>query len=159
MDNKFKIRKATEADYEQISKIFEQGDQHHENVLPQYFSSVPNARSLPDIMFFIDNVNADFFLAIQENIPIGILSINKSETPPFDFFKAQEFALIDSIIIDEKFRGQGIGRVLLNQAKEWSLKQGLKSIQLTVWEANTQAISFYKKHGFNSLSRKMILEL
>ncbi|MDD7986603.1 GNAT family N-acetyltransferase [Lentisphaera marina] len=156
---KLHIRVAQESDYEIICQLFEQGDQHHENILPKYFSTIPKARPLSDIMRYIEKADAEFFLAFKNDIPVGILNIKKSCLPALDFFRAQEFALIDSIIIDQKFRQQGIGNVLLKKAKEWSKNQKLQQLQLVVWSANQDAINFYTKNGFKTLSQKMLLEL
>ena len=153
------IRKATRADFDAICRIFEQGDQHHENLLPKYFSVVEKARSLASINSFIESYSAEFFLALRGDLLIGILNLQESQMPKQAFFKASKFALIDSIVVDKNFRKQNIGSLLLQEAKSWASERQLSDIQLVVWEANEPAINFYTKHGFQSLSRRMNLAI
>ncbi|MDD4149443.1 MAG: N-acetyltransferase [Bacteroidales bacterium] len=53
-----------------------------------------------------------------------------------------------SIVVDEKFRGQGIARKLLDYAVVMAIKLNKKSLSLEVRINNTNAIVFYEKYGF-----------
>ena len=46
------------------------------------------------------------------------------------------------------YRGQGIGKSLLNSALAKAKQKGLTRIELTVRESNKAAIALYKKFGF-----------
>ena len=48
------------------------------------------------------------------------------------------------------FRGQGIGKALLQKTLEHAWKQGLKRIELEVFSDNEAAIALYQKLGFES---------
>jgi ribosomal protein S18 acetylase RimI-like enzyme len=57
-----------------------------------------------------------------------------------------------------KYRGQGIGRKLMQRALDAALAFGLTRIELTVRETNVNAIAFYKNFGFETegLHRKAV---
>ncbi len=46
------------------------------------------------------------------------------------------------------FRGQGLGRKLLDECLEWSREYGAHKIDLEVWPHNTAARRLYKRAGF-----------
>ncbi|MBN2795198.1 MAG: GNAT family N-acetyltransferase [Clostridia bacterium] len=55
---------------------------------------------------------------------------------------------IESIFLDENYRGQKIGEVLMENALNWIENQSADRIILGVSVGNEQAFSFYEKFGF-----------
>jgi len=55
---------------------------------------------------------------------------------------------LHSLAVLEKCRGQGIGKKLLEKAKQNALQNKLDNITLHVWADNTQVISLYQKTGY-----------
>ncbi len=73
------------------------------------------------------------------------------------FCKALKFAdygEIDAMYVIPEFKGQGLGKKLIQKAFEW-LGSELK-IRLVVVEYNSRAIEFYKKMGFRETGNKVI---
>ena len=65
-------------------------------------------------------------------------------------------ATLDSIVVDEKHRGKGIGSALLKATEAWAREQGLADVRLNVIEANKGAMRFYAAHGYRPLTRRLI---
>ena len=59
-----------------------------------------------------------------------------------------------AIAIDSKFRGQGIGEILLSHMIDKSRELGCNVMTLEVREGNTAAIELYKKMGFTEVGRR-----
>lgn len=57
---------------------------------------------------------------------------------------------IEGIFVDENNQGKGIGTSLLNKAKE-----NRNCLKLSVYKKNTNAISFYKKNGFEIINENI----
>lgn len=55
---------------------------------------------------------------------------------------------IDSMFVEEPFRGRGIGSELVRQALAWLASAGASSNMVTVAHANEQALAFYQRFGF-----------
>lgn len=53
-------------------------------------------------------------------------------------------AWIEDMVVLEEFRGQGVGKALLEKAREWSKSKGAKRVQLVADADNTSALEFYK---------------
>lgn len=59
-----------------------------------------------------------------------------------------------TITILNSYRKMGFGREILVMAEEMWKEEGFKSIVLDVQTSNTEAIEFYKKHGFKLIREK-----
>ncbi|KAK4507632.1 hypothetical protein PRZ48_001367 [Zasmidium cellare] len=55
---------------------------------------------------------------------------------------------IYEIHLTEQARGKGLGLHLLNLAESLARKVGVKKVMLTCFLSNTNALNFYKRHGF-----------
>ena len=53
-------------------------------------------------------------------------------------------AWIEDMVIEESFRGRGLGKELLNAAREWAFAQGAGRIQLLADADNLPALDFYR---------------
>ncbi len=53
-----------------------------------------------------------------------------------------------SLVVGEKYRGQGIGGKLLEAALQQSIRDGAPSVALTVSPKNEPAVALYRKYGF-----------
>jgi ribosomal protein S18 acetylase RimI-like enzyme len=86
-------------------------------------------------------------LALNGDTPIAycVSSIDRAQTGE-----------IDSIFVDTKYRGQGIGRTLMEKAIAWLSSVGAKKKIVSVGVGNEQAYGFYARFGF--LPRRTMLE-
>jgi len=53
-------------------------------------------------------------------------------------------AWIEDMVVHEKFRGQGVGKLLLDQVRKWAASKGAGRIQLLADADNTPALDFYQ---------------
>ena len=66
-------------------------------------------------------------------------------------------AFMDDLAVHPDFRGQGIGRALLEESRRQALARGAVSLELMVWAFNQNAIEFYEHAGM--APRSMIMEM
>jgi ribosomal protein S18 acetylase RimI-like enzyme len=57
-------------------------------------------------------------------------------------------AELSRIYVIAGWHGRGIGRLLLQDAKESAAAAGCDCLWLGVWEHNPKALAFYREHGF-----------
>lgn len=55
---------------------------------------------------------------------------------------------IDELYIGDEHRGAGVGSALLAAADGWFRAQGAQRVEVGAYAWNTEAISFYQRHGF-----------
>ena len=53
-------------------------------------------------------------------------------------------AWIEDMVVREPYRGQGVGKALLNKAEEWAMANGARRIQLLADADNAPALEFYQ---------------
>lgn len=63
--------------------------------------------------------------------------------------------LLEDMVVDEDYREQKIGSVLLTSALTYAKENGFLRITLLSDEDNLRAHKFYKKHGFEYSPRKV----
>lgn len=63
---------------------------------------------------------------------------------------------LDALYIIKEYRKNKIATKLINEFKSWSLKNGVKYIELQVLNDNTSAVNLYKKEGFRSFKSTLI---
>lgn len=68
------------------------------------------------------------------------------------FFEKNEMGLrlihINQIVVDNAYRGQGIGTMLLNKTEEYCYLNKIDEIELIVTDSNKQAVEFYNNKDF-----------
>ncbi|HFI0401215.1 TPA: GNAT family N-acetyltransferase [Streptococcus suis] len=57
-----------------------------------------------------------------------------------------------SLAVSNCYRGNGIGKKLINFAEEFYIDKEIKSYYLSVLSSNYDAIRFYEKNGFNKMN-------
>lgn len=58
-------------------------------------------------------------------------------------------ALINELIVSRNYRGKGIGRLLIERAKEEAITRGMDELEVGTEKTNEGAQAFYKKCGFD----------
>lgn len=74
--------------------------------------------------------------------------------------KGAPSAWVEDMIILEKYRGQGLGKALLNEALAWAKQKGASRAQLLVDVENEPALGYYKHLGWETTqlqARKIFL--
>lgn len=68
---------------------------------------------------------------------------------PYLTYQGSSRALIEAVRVHKDFRGQGLGKVLIEWAIERARIRGAKMVQLTSNSARTDALRFYESLGFD----------
>lgn len=58
-------------------------------------------------------------------------------------------ALINELVINQDYRGNGIGKILVQKVKEEAIKRGMDELEVGTEITNKAAQNFYKKCGFD----------
>lgn len=143
-----KIRRAEERDMDGINSLLCQVLTVHHNGRPDLFKA--NAKKytdeeLKDILkddtrpIFVgvdeeENVMGYAFCVFQQYIGNNILTDVKT-------------LYIDDLCVDEKIRGQHIGKQLYEYVLDYAGKSGCYNVTLNVWACNESARKFYEKCG------------
>jgi ribosomal-protein-alanine N-acetyltransferase len=63
-------------------------------------------------------------------------------------------AEVESLVVDENYRRQGIGSALIEACVAWAAGGGATSIRLEVRASNAAALALYHRHGFRTVGAR-----
>lgn len=97
-----------------------------------------------------------FFVAEEEGCIVGILGLiyRHVETP---VHVTKDIIFIDSMAVEEQYRGKGIGHAFFDFLKKLKEEKGYDAIELQVNAKNQAAYTMYKNYGFKEKSINMEL--
>lgn len=91
-----------------------------------------------------------FYLAWEGGAAAGYLKVN--EAPAQTEINDPAALELERIYLRKERRGSGEGRHLLEYAVALAREKGKEYLWLGVWEKNSAALRFYRKHGFYAFS-------
>jgi diamine N-acetyltransferase len=94
----------------------------------------------------LSNSFSEFFFIYYKEELAGYLKINWNDAQSEQM--GDESLEIERIYIRHNYQRKGLGKYLINKAREIATMENKKMIWLGVWEKNEKAIDFYEKEGF-----------
>ncbi|HDR3728005.1 TPA: streptothricin N-acetyltransferase SatA [Bacillus anthracis] len=88
---------------------------------------------------YINKPNQIIYIALLHNQIIGFIVLKKNWN---------NYAYIEDITVDKKYRTLGVGKRLIAQAKQWAKEGNMPGIMLETQNNNVAACKFYEKCGF-----------
>jgi len=110
-------------------------------LLPQLSSSV-FALEEGDLRNIVDSESTKLFLAIDEDGVFGMLSLVLFRIP------TGRKAWVEDVVVDEKARGRGVGKLLTEHAIQVAREHGAHSVDLTSRPSREAANALYQRVGF-----------
>ena len=137
MDTDISVRKAEAENIEQIKEILF-------GSLEEYKIAIPNNYSVSDI----DSINLEnnsnwVFVLVRDDSVIGFIVLRPI---------AKDCIELKRLYLTASERGRGLGEYLLNYAMHFAQKNKYRSIRLETTSKFKEAVSLYKKYGFNVLN-------
>lgn len=136
-----KIKEATLNDIDKgLLRVFIEGYRYHQNGRPDIFDNISDEELKKDLISNFDRLTI-LVISDDENI-VGYLAykIKKRHTGKLD---------VDQLIILEQYRGQGLGKMLMDEARKIALENECDRIELNCWLFNENAINMYEHIGYN----------
>lgn len=126
-----------------IEEVFELLNELYENKIEHSIFIEKYKESLKDDKFY-------GIVAIENNKVVGVLIshiINR-------LAKKKNILFIDDLIVNEKNRNAGVGKLLIQNAVDYAVSKDCESLELTSVISNTNAHRFYENNGFEKRQYK-----
>ena len=134
------IRRASEQDMEGINRLLYQVLMVHHKGRPDLFKADCKKYTDEELKGLIHDENKPIFVAVnEENVVMGYAFCVLQQHRNNNILTDIKTLYIDDLCVDEKIRGQHIGKALYEHV--------LKFVTLNVWALNESAIKFYKSCG------------
>jgi GNAT superfamily N-acetyltransferase len=99
------------------------------------------------------------FLAIANDQAVGFAEVYYREDESNPLRVAWRYGDLQSLMVDEKYRKHGIGRLLVETSEKWAKDKGAAEMRLDIWEFDQGPLHFYENIGYHTLRRKMFRNL
>lgn len=149
------IRRATIEDDLLLSSLCTDVQRLHANHIPDIFK-MPQSEDFA-VSFFgeiLADPTASIYIAEEEQRALGYIFCKLFERPESVFTHPNRFLQIEHISVRPDAQNHGVGEVLMQRAAKLAREIGVTKIQLSSWDFNTQAHTFFEKHGFSKIEHR-----
>jgi PhnO protein len=143
MNSKIKIRKIQKQDLDLIYKAI--CELENEILNFKVFKEIFNEN--------ISNPKNLYLIAENENEGLGFISFHTQNL----LHHCGLVGEIQEFFIDQRYRGQGVGRLLINEIKNFAAQNNLKSIEVTTDKKRIENVAIYENLGFNLSHNKFTI--
>ena len=106
-------------------------------------------QTLQNINMILQSKDHTAFVAEYENEIVGWIGAAQAI-----MIEVMPHCEINGLVIDENHRGMGIGKLLINNVKQWAKEKGNDKIGLHCNVKRTEAHLFYQHLGFTELKQQ-----
>jgi len=101
---------------------------------------------LQNITAVLQSEDHDAFVAIYNSEVVGWIGLAQ-----VIMIESVPFCEINGLVIDENHRGKGIGKLLVEKAKQWAKQNRNDTVRLRCNVKRTEAHKFYQHLGFKEI--------
>ncbi len=160
------IRKATTGDIDQIFELYFEFHEFHVKSISHYLVSMErpddrtNSELAKTLTEIITGENSSIFIAEVSGHLVGLVEIYlRQDDPSNRYIRHHRYGHLQSLIVSERHREQGIGKLLAETAHQWAKDKGADEIRLDVWEFEAGPLGFYERLGYHTIKRTLAKEL
>lgn len=74
------------------------------------------------------------------------------------FFESPPFTEVGGLVVDEAWRGRGVGGLLVQEAARWAAERGFQKLRVRSNTVRTDAHRFYEREGFRKVKTQVVLD-
>ena len=141
------IRLATEKDIPKIGELLSQVDLVHHNGRPDIFK-IGRKYSDSELKELLKDTGRPILVLVDENDEVmGYCFCIYQQDINNSVLTDIKTLYIDDLCVDEKLRGNHIGKELYEAAVKLAKENGCYNLTLNVWSCNPSAMKFYEAQG------------
>ncbi|KPJ61581.1 MAG: hypothetical protein AMJ46_00280 [Latescibacteria bacterium DG_63] len=156
------IRKADSSDIESLCPLYFHFHEFHAKRVPERlvtlgpFSDFDNSELVTKLKKILGDEQAVLLVAQVGGQIVGLAEAYIRQDKPHPETKGYRYVHLQSLMVREDFRGQGIGALLVQAAEDWARKHGAREIRLDTWEFSGDPVGFYEKMEYRTFRRQMV---
>lgn len=160
------IRLADMQDIEALCRLYFEFHEFHVRGVPDRLLSLAEPpdtyehselyRSLGQI---INDEGSALFVAEVAHQLVGLAEVYVRRDEPNPLRVRHTYGHLQSLLVCEPLRRQGIGTRLVEAVEEWAKEQGAAEMRLETWESAEGPLVFYERIGYRTLRRTLLRQL
>ena len=142
------IRRAIEQDMEGINRLLNQVLLVHHKGRPDLFKGSGKKYTDEQLKDILQDASKPVFAAVDEKEALlGYAFCIVQQHMGDNILTDIKTLYIDDLCVDERMRGQKIGRRLYQYVLDYARQEGFYNVTLNVWSCNESAMGFYEACG------------
>jgi GNAT superfamily N-acetyltransferase len=115
---------------------------------------LPVKQILQNINAILATSDHDVYVAMYDNRVIGWIGVCHTI-----MLESQPCCEINGLVVNEKYRGKGVGKLLIEKAKQWGKERGNDKLKLRCNVVRTETHLFYQHLGFKEVKQQINFEI
>jgi len=159
------IRSATSDDCEALCHLYLAFHEFHVQGVPTRLRSLgePQTHDFTELsqtlLTLMEREDAALFVAEHVSEIVGVAEVYVREDNAHEVTMAYRYGYLQSLMVSEAHRGQGIGMALVTAVETWAAAKGASEIRLETWEFAAGPLPFYERAGYTTLRRTLVRSL
>lgn len=159
------IRPAEAADLEALCELFLDFHEFHAQGVPDRLTTMrdPLGRHREDLEARLGSLVAghgsNLIVAELDGEIAGFAEVYLRQSDPSAPVVPRKYAYLQSLMVAEHVRHEGLGAMLLAAAEAWAHDRGAAEIHIEVWELPGGPLPFYERQGYRALRRSLVRSL
>ncbi len=142
------IRRAENRDIDEILRLLVEVNMVHHTIRPDLFKGPATKYSHEELEQKLKNDSDPIFVYTDdEDRMLGYIFCQEEVTQESPLRTGIRTLYIDDLCVDEKSRGQHVGKKLYEYTLNYAREQGYYNVTLHVWGGNDPALHFYRRMG------------
>ena len=141
------VRRAEARDIPAILNLLVQVDMVHHNGRPDLFKGPATKYSAEELAAILADEETPVFVCVDEQGRVLGHGFCVMQHAGGQLMVEHTTVYIDDICVDEKARGQGVGKALYEYILAFAREKSCYNVTLNVWSCNPGAMAFYEKLG------------
>ncbi|HEX8036704.1 MAG TPA: GNAT family N-acetyltransferase [Ktedonobacterales bacterium] len=156
------IRQATRDDIAALLELYREFHVYHVRSVPDRLR-VPerydDEQTSEQLQPILDGDDAALFVAEDGGRLVGLAEVYLKRDDPHPAAIAYAHGYLQSLMVTEAMRGQGVGRRLVQAAHRWATEHGATEMRLSTWEHAAGPQAFYEGLGYRTLRRTLVFTI
>lgn len=146
-------------DPELVARLNQDVQNLHYEIEPELFK--PFSQEGMSSMFakMLEDPAMSAYVAYVDEIPAAYIVIGQRVFEENPFRYGYSVMHIDQICVDSGFKGLGIGKALVDFAKQVAKEQHINRIEMNYWTKNNNSGEFFRSQGFTSFNERLFYTL
>jgi GNAT superfamily N-acetyltransferase len=160
------IRLARLDDREALCRLYHEFHEFHVRGVPERLITLgepPDSYQGSDLYLALEEIINDddsaIFVAELPGALVGLAEMYVRQDEPNPLRESWRYGHLQSLIVNEAFRRQGIGAQLLQTAEQWAKARACAEMRVETWEFERGPLSFYEGHLYRTLRRTLVRKL
>jgi GNAT superfamily N-acetyltransferase len=116
--------------------------------------NISKEATIQNIKAVLNDAHHNAFVAVHEDKVIAWIHLFSSLQ-----IESLPFCEIRGLVVDERYRKQGIGKMLVEKAMSWAKEKNLPSLRLRCNAVREETHRFYETLGFKEIKQQKVFSL